>query len=88
MKECTEVHTNIGDYSGEIGQHARTNSNQNDKETTELLPSEWVLRTTMVCKNQKTKNEKASLRVKNKLISLVVKNKIDFKLVDKSNTII
>ena len=54
---------NIEEHSGGIGLQAGTNSIKNDKETTELLPSEWIHGTTMGCKNQNKKSKKASLDV-------------------------
>ena len=41
MKGDTDMAQNIEKHSEEVGQHARTNSNENDKETTKLLPSKW-----------------------------------------------
>ena len=52
MKECTKVTRNILGNSGEVGLQAGTNSIENDKETTELLPSEWINGTTMGHKEQ------------------------------------
>ena len=46
---------NIEGHSEEVGLQAGTNSIENDKETTELLPSEWIHGTTMGCKNQNKK---------------------------------
>ena len=43
---------NIEGHSDEVGLHTGTNSIENDKETTELLPSEWINGTTMGHKEQ------------------------------------
>ena len=46
---------NIEGHSEEVGLHAGTNNIENDKEITELQPSEWINGTTMGCKNQNKK---------------------------------
>ena len=54
-KKDKDMVQNIEEHSGGIGLQAVTNSIKNDKETTELLPSEWIHGTTMGCKNQNKK---------------------------------
>ena len=51
-KEDKDMAQNIGEHSGEVMLQAGTNSIENDKETTELLSSEWIHGTTMGCKDQ------------------------------------
>ena len=41
-KEDKAKGQNIEEHSGEVRLQAGTNSIENDKETTELLPSEWI----------------------------------------------
>ena len=54
-KEDKAKGQNIEEHSGEVRLQAGTNSIENDKETTELLPSKWIHGTTMGCKNQNKK---------------------------------
>ena len=54
-KEDKDMAQNIEEHSGGVRLQAGTNSIENDKETTELLPSEWIHGTTMGCKEQNTK---------------------------------
>jgi hypothetical protein len=49
---------NIEEHSGEVRLQAGTNSIENDKETTELQPSEWINATTMGHKEQTRKKKK------------------------------
>ncbi len=54
-KESMKIDEIIEEHSGEVRLQAGTNSIENDKETTELLPSEWIHGTTMGGKNQNKK---------------------------------
>ena len=51
-KEDKDMAQNIEEHSGGVRLQAGTNSIENDKETTELLPSEWINGTTMGHKEQ------------------------------------
>ena len=46
-KESMKIDEIIEEHSGEVRLQAGTNSIENDKETTELQPSEWFNGTTM-----------------------------------------
>ncbi len=54
-KEDKDMDKNIEEHSGQVRLQAGTNSIENDKETTELLPSEWFNGTTMGHKEQTRK---------------------------------
>jgi hypothetical protein len=56
---------NIEEHSRQVRLQAGTNSIENDKETTELLPSEWINGTTMGHKEQTRKIKRLPSMFKN-----------------------
>ncbi len=54
-KEMKDEAQNIEGHSEEEGQHARTNSIENDQESTTLLSSEWIKGRTMGHRKQNKK---------------------------------
>ena len=54
-KEDKDMAKNIEEHSGQVRLQAGTNSIENDKETTELLPSEWFNGTTTMGHKEQTR---------------------------------
>ena len=54
-KEMKDKAQNIEGHSEEVWHHARTNSIENDKVSTELRPCGWIKGATMGYKNQNKK---------------------------------
>ena len=54
-KEMKDKAQNIEGHSEEVGLHARTNSTENDKESTTLRSSDWIKARTMGHKKQNKK---------------------------------
>ena len=77
VKEMKDKAQNIEEHSEEVGLHARTNSTENDKESTTLRSSEWIKARTMGHKKQNKEEEQRKDRNKLTKLDLQKRGEVD-----------